>query len=45
MSECLFEGHLPEVKGPESNILAVVEELVTLQSIASPTGHIQQTPF
>ena len=43
MSECLFEGHLPEVKGPESNFLDVVEELVAIQSITSLRGYVQQT--
>ena len=42
-SECLFEGDLPKVKGPESNFVDVVEELVAIQSITSVRGYVQQT--
>ena len=45
MSECLFEGDLPKVKGPDSNILAVVQELVSIKSITSLRGYVQQTPL
>ena len=43
MSKCFFEGDLPKVKGPESNFVDVVEELVAIQSITSVRGYVQQT--
>ncbi|KAH0745929.1 hypothetical protein KY285_007586 [Solanum tuberosum] len=43
MSERLFDGDLPEGKGPESNILAAGAELVTVQSLASLRGNVQPT--
>ncbi|KAH0665346.1 hypothetical protein KY290_027599 [Solanum tuberosum] len=43
ISERLFEGDFPEGKGIESNILAAIEELVVVQSLASLRGDIQPT--
>ncbi|KAH0679519.1 hypothetical protein KY284_020604 [Solanum tuberosum] len=41
MSKRLFDGDLPERKGPKSNILAVAAELVVVQSLASLRGDVQ----
>ncbi|KAH0743351.1 hypothetical protein KY290_031344 [Solanum tuberosum] len=43
MSERLFDGDLPEGRGPESNILAATAELVVVQSLASLRGDAQPT--
>ncbi|KAH0776230.1 hypothetical protein KY290_007641 [Solanum tuberosum] len=43
MSERLFDGDLPEGKGPESNILATGAKLVVVQSLASLRGDVQPT--
>ncbi|KAH0729399.1 hypothetical protein KY289_000587 [Solanum tuberosum] len=43
MSERLFEGDLPEGKGPKSCILVVGAELVAVQSLASLRGDSQPT--
>ncbi|KAH0669648.1 hypothetical protein KY285_025488 [Solanum tuberosum] len=43
MSGRLFDGDLPEGKGPESNILAAGAELVAVQSLASLRGDVQPT--
>ncbi|KAH0665680.1 hypothetical protein KY285_026886 [Solanum tuberosum] len=43
MSERLFEGDLPEGKGPESCILAVGAELMAVQSLASLRRDVQPT--
>ncbi|KAH0650489.1 hypothetical protein KY284_030401 [Solanum tuberosum] len=43
MSELLFDGDLPEGRGPESNILAAVVELVAVQSLASLRGDAKPT--
>ncbi|KAH0732764.1 hypothetical protein KY285_003610 [Solanum tuberosum] len=43
MSERLFNGDLPQGKGPESNILTAGEELVDLKSLASLRGDVQPT--
>jgi len=43
MSERLFEGDLPEGKGPKSCILVVGAELVVVQSLASLRGDVQST--
>ncbi|KAH0764838.1 hypothetical protein KY285_000709 [Solanum tuberosum] len=43
MSGRLFEGDLPEGKGPKSNILAAVEELVVVQNLASLRRDVQLT--
>lgn len=45
MYECLLEGYLPELRDPESNIIAAVKELVDIQSIASLKGYVQLTPL
>ncbi|KAG5616686.1 hypothetical protein H5410_016510 [Solanum commersonii] len=43
MFERLFEGDLPEGKGPESCILTAGMELVAVQSLASLRGDVQPT--
>ncbi|KAH0705861.1 hypothetical protein KY289_010937 [Solanum tuberosum] len=43
MSERLLEGDLPEGKSVESNILAVAEKLVVVQSLASLRGDTHPT--
>ncbi|KAG5605910.1 hypothetical protein H5410_027402 [Solanum commersonii] len=43
ISERLFEGDLPEGKGPESCILTGEAELVAVQSLASLRGDVQPT--
>ncbi|KAH0669627.1 hypothetical protein KY285_023794 [Solanum tuberosum] len=43
ISERLFEGDLPEGKGPESYILTTGAELVAFQSLASLRGDVQPT--
>ncbi|KAH0743061.1 hypothetical protein KY290_031054 [Solanum tuberosum] len=43
MSKNLFEGDLPDDKGPESIILAAAEESVVVQSLASLRGDVQPT--
>ncbi|KAH0705608.1 hypothetical protein KY289_010684 [Solanum tuberosum] len=43
MSERLFDGDLPEGRGPKSNILAASAKLMVVQSLASLRGEAQPT--